>query len=157
MGKRLTPREGFIGGMICGAVFALVESLGMMSSAPAEGWALSAVGRMGTAILHITTTSLTGWGLATAWQDRHFGKLGAACLISVFFHGVWNTFGLLAGWGALVPAGSFGLRLAGIAPVVLAFLAIVLYCLLMIGNRLLVQPAEQISDRHNRSEEISKG
>ena len=99
-GKPLTPAEGFTMGAICGATFALFESLGMfISPGVAEGWGLLILGRTGTGILHTVTSAVMGWGLAAAWSQRKYWSLGASYLIAISLHGIWNLFGILSGFG----------------------------------------------------------
>ncbi len=100
-GRSLTPRQGFIGGMICGAAFALLESLGALASPAADEWAVVAVGRVGTGILHITASGLMGWGMVKAWSESRYGLLIAAYALAVSFHALWNTSALMAGMGEL--------------------------------------------------------
>lgn len=96
-GKRLTPREGFIGGMICGAAFALLESLGALGNPGTNSWAIVAIGRIGTGILHISASGLVGWGMANAWTEGRYSRLVVAYLIAFGFHALWNTTALVAG------------------------------------------------------------
>lgn len=96
-GKNLTPREGFIGGMICGTAFALLESLGAMGNPGTNSWPIVAIGRIGTGILHISASGLVGWGLAQAWTRQKYLKLAAAYLLAFSFHAIWNTTALMAG------------------------------------------------------------
>ncbi len=96
-GKRITPREGFIGGMICGAAFALLESLGALGNPGTNSWAIVAIGRIGTGILHISASGLVGWGMANAWTEGRYSRLVVAYLIAFGFHALWNTTALVAG------------------------------------------------------------
>jgi hypothetical protein len=102
-GIRMSPEEGFTGGALCGAAFALLESLGMLSTPVSEGWAIIVIGRAGTGILHITCSAVVGWGFVSAWTN---GKkiwflygLGTA----VVLHALWNTVSLLTGFAAILP------------------------------------------------------
>lgn len=96
-GKKLTPHEGFVGGMICGAAFALLESLGAMGNPGTDSWPIVAVGRIGTGILHISASGMVGWGLAQAWTEGRYLRLAAAYLLAVGFHAIWNMTALVAG------------------------------------------------------------
>lgn len=149
IGKRLSPAEGFALGAICGATFALFESLGMLlSPQAAESWGLLILGRAGTGILHTVTSAMMGWGLASAWSERKYWSLGAAYLIAVSMHGVWNLFGMLSGFGMLIApdAGAAGLNLAArlgtIAPAALLVLAGILLAMFFGFNRRL-RPDDQ--------------
>jgi hypothetical protein len=96
-GRPLTPRDGFVGGMICGAAFALIESLGALASPAPESWAVIAIGRIGTGILHITASGLVGWGMAKAWNESKYGSLAASYLAAVSLHSLWNISALMTG------------------------------------------------------------
>ena len=136
--KQLTPAQGFNLGMVSGAAFGLVESLGFLSSVSGTDWVLTAVGRVGSGLLHITCSGLVGWGLAEAWRNRRYGRLALSYAAAVFLHGLWNLFGMLVG---LVPfidvtAGLVGfLRGLGvIAPYALVTIALGLVGILMTMN-----------------------
>ena len=71
-----TPAEGFSAGVLCGAGFALVESLSSAASVAAgSDWAFLTLARGGTDLLHILNGGLMGWAVASAWQQRRFGRL----------------------------------------------------------------------------------
>jgi hypothetical protein len=93
-GKRITPAEGFVAGLICGAGFTLFESLGMLSTFSGETWPAMALGRAGTDLLHMTTSSMLGWALASAWRDGKYGRLGLVYLGAAATHGLWNLVSL---------------------------------------------------------------
>ena len=141
----LTPAKGFKFGLICGATFGMVESLGMVASAPIEGWAGIIIGRLGTGLLHTVTTGLIGWGLATAWSKKHYLELGLSYLVSVFLHGLWNMFGLILGLFPMIEFSASGFdaellsRLSIIAPIALIVLIITMLLILIGSNRRLSQ------------------
>lgn len=103
-GRPLTPREGLLGGMICGASFALFESLGSLVSIGADTWAAVAIGRIGTGILHVTASGLVGWGMAKAWSEGRYGSLAAAYLAAFGLHAMWNLSALMTGFRELAQA-----------------------------------------------------
>lgn len=139
--NKLTPQEGFTAGLICGSAFAMFESLGMMASYSGEGWATLVIGRMGTGILHSLSTALTGWGLAVAWSEKKYLGLGAIYLVSVFLHGLWNTFSLLLAFEPFLGTSSINnsplTTLPSISPLILLTLTIFLIIMLAGSNRLL--------------------
>ena len=138
---KLTPADGFRAGLLCGAVFGMVESLGMMTSIPLDGWASIAIGRLGTGLLHTLTTGLMGWGLATAWSERKFIQLGAIYFVSFFFHATWNMFGLILGLFPFIDPElnktNFSLltRLNTIAPLALVVLILIMFIALFGFNK----------------------
>ncbi len=58
-GKKLTPSQGFIGGLIAGGCFALLETAGSIGVPTDLEWFTLLLGRTGTGLLHIT---LSGFG-----------------------------------------------------------------------------------------------
>ena len=97
-GRKISPQEGFVGGLLCGAGFALMENILYFSTmVTAEDWLLLAVGRAGTGVLHMLASGLAGWGLARAWRDGKWGFLIVTTLTSVILHGLWNALALLSG------------------------------------------------------------
>lgn len=91
--------EGFSAGLVCGAAFALVESVSAVVSLPQENWTALLIARIGTGLLHTLTAGLTGWALASAWRTGNYKRLAVTYLISMSLHGLWNFFALLSGLG----------------------------------------------------------
>jgi hypothetical protein len=139
--RPLTAREGFIGGLICGASFALLESLGALANPTMGAWPVVAIGRIGTGILHTTTSGLVGWGLGSAWSEGRFGRLAAAYTAAVCFHGLWNIFGLMSGLDGItrllgIDAGTLNVFIQ-ISPAVLILLSGLLISIMRRANLLL--------------------
>ena len=86
--QTLTPARGFLAGMLSGAAFGLFESL--LQAVPGEEWALLAVARTGTSLIHIFNSGLVGWGFALAWQTRSPMPWLKRFLVAVIIHGLWN-------------------------------------------------------------------
>ena len=138
--RKPTPAQGFVCGLICGAAFALLESLGIASSSTGDVWLLNMLQRSGTGLLHITTCGLMGWGLASAWSEQKYLRSGLAFCGAVLLHGTWNAFGLLMGFiPYLGPVVSAQLPVAAwmsqVAPVALGVLALVAFSILLGLNR----------------------
>jgi hypothetical protein len=148
--RRFTPADGFVTGMICGAGFALIESLGMLSTA-AVGmeWAASVTARLGTGLLHTVTAGIVGYGLASAWSRARYWRLAGIFFVAFLLHGIWNFFGVLVGIvpvleGPAMPANlAFLAQLGMVAPIALVVLGIVLFLILIGANRRLRQRSEQ--------------
>jgi hypothetical protein len=101
-GREISPQEGFVGGLLCGAGFTLMENiLFIATSATSEDWLFMAVGRAGTGVLHMLASGLVGWGLARAWRDRKWLFLGLITLAAVLLHGLWNALAVLTGFAPL--------------------------------------------------------
>ena len=135
-GKELTPSQGFSIGLICGAAFGLLESLSMISVASGGVWFSTAVGRVGTGLLHILTAGLSGWALAKTWQDHKYLRLSLMYLLVVLIHGTWNFFAVLMGVSHMaVPINSNLLNeLMVVSPWVLVGLGLLMAATLVIMN-----------------------
>lgn len=95
--RKLTPAEGFVAGMVCGATFALIESSFSIGSVPSEMWLLAAASRAGTGLLHIITAGVNGWALVSSWNDGNWMRIALTYILTVLVHGLWNFFALLMG------------------------------------------------------------
>jgi len=93
-GRGITPAAGFAAGALSGAGFAIFESLAMNGGG--EDWLLAELARSGTAVIHILTTAMTGWALASAWRDRRFSRLVLTYACVVLLHGLWNGMTVMA-------------------------------------------------------------
>ena len=103
------------------------------------------IGRLGTGLLHITTTSLVGWGLGVAWERGKYLKLGVIFFLAVSLHGIWNVFGLLVGLVPYLTEQSLALRLGTIAPLALAVLSMTLLFIMIGTNRRLRRQGSAVS------------
>lgn len=105
VGRPLSPAAGLVAGALSGAGFALTESL-LLSSGGAS-WPLLVLVRTGTGAIHILTSALTGWALASAWKRRRFGTLAAAYLAAVAIHSLWNGLTVTTVFSGLAQAQNF--------------------------------------------------
>jgi hypothetical protein len=94
-GRNPTPPQGFTAGVLSGAGFALFENI-TLSASSGEEWSLIMVSRLGTSIIHILTTGLTGWAIAWAWREKRYLRLGVTYLIAVAIHALWNGLAILS-------------------------------------------------------------
>lgn len=95
-----SPAQGFALGMLCGAGFAIFESL----NASADGttnWPVIASARAGTSLLHLAASGLMGWGIVSAFKEGRLGRSAAAYFAAVLIHGVWNAAAAGAGLAAM--------------------------------------------------------
>jgi hypothetical protein len=149
-GKRLTPRQGFVFGMISGGSFALVESLMMFINPAGSDWTVWVIGRLGTLLLHITTAGLLGWALASTWRDGKYIRVLLIYVVDVTIHALWNVFAILAGLQALLPLDEMAqntpllARLGIIAPGGLMVLSVLLFALFTGANRFLRRRDNQL-------------
>lgn len=88
-GKLDSPAQGFALGALSGAAFSLIETFG--SSAQVSDWAGLLTGRIGTSLLHITSSALMGWGIVLAWKQHQYVKLPLLYLGSSLLHAAWNS------------------------------------------------------------------
>ncbi|MDY6846028.1 MAG: PrsW family glutamic-type intramembrane protease [Chloroflexota bacterium] len=102
-GCKITPQEGFVGGLLCGAGFALMENvLYFTVSITAMDWLFMAIGRAGTGVLHMLASGLIGWGLAVAWRSGKWRFLSGTTFFAILLHGLWNAVALVTGIASLV-------------------------------------------------------
>ncbi len=149
--RDFTPAEGLAAGLICGAAFAVFESLTSLASSADGSWAVLIFGRLGTGLLHTATTGMIGWGLAEAWGSQRYLQLGLVYLLMTALHGLWNAFAVFMGAQLLLDAPAQGwlevllARMALVAPLALAVLLGVMFLILARANQLARrQPAAQI-------------
>ena len=100
--KLNSPAQGFALGALSGSAYALIETLGV--SAQSEEWASLLLARVGTGLLHITTTSIMGMGIFYAIHERRYFRLLAMYILSVSLHGLWNALALLYGFSTITDA-----------------------------------------------------
>ena len=101
-GNNPTPGLGFVAGVLSGGGFALFENLTLSATSGVE-WALVVSSRIGTSIIHIITTGLTGWALASAWSQKKYPRLIASYFIAVAIHALWNGLVILSIVPVLLP------------------------------------------------------
>ncbi|MAT41270.1 MAG: hypothetical protein CL609_02935 [Anaerolineaceae bacterium] len=140
-GKKLTPSQGFVGGLIAGACFALLETAGSIGVPTDLEWFTLLLGRTGTGLLHITLSGLVGWGLASLFYDKNWGRALGNYVLAVLIHGTWNLFALLSGIIPVLPdpesVGNFPFFLSQVGPFVLFALSVInLIILIRINQKL---------------------
>lgn len=148
IGRRLTPAAGFAAGAVSGAGYALFESL--MLSRSGEDWVWVILGRAGTAVLHIATSSLMGWALVQALNGIGVIRLGLVYLSAVLVHGSWNALVIInallilpAEWKtSFISQNTIG-WVEKVAPIVLVLLVILMFSMLFWANRKLARAVVQ--------------
>ena len=88
-GKLESQAQGFALGALSGAAFALAETFGV--SGRTNEWAVLLLTRIGTGILHITTSALMGAAIVLAWRERRYLQLLRNYILVVALHGLWNA------------------------------------------------------------------
>ena len=142
--RGLTPAQGFAGGLLSGAAYAIFESL-VLANASTE-WAILALARVGTALLHIVTTGLTGWALVQVWPSapgktkQNAARLAITYLVVVCLHGLWNGLTLVTAWADFMrqlESSSSGMlmQVGLLAPFGLGALVLIFFAILTGANR----------------------
>lgn len=144
-GRKITPAAGFAAGALSGAGYAIFESLALNGGG--DDWLLVEIARSGTAVIHILTTAMTGWALASAWRDRRYLRLVLTYACVVLVHGMWNGMTVMALVSEAAPPGSEALQWPGLqifevlSPVVLVSLTIGAFVVFLWMNWKLRPPA----------------
>lgn len=134
--KLNSTAQGFTLGALSGAGYALIETIGV--SGQASEWAVLLFTRVGTGLLHITTSALMGAAIVSAWRARRYWRLIGTYLFVVLLHGLWNAFAMLFTFSTLAGFLDQPGRLATIQPWLIAMmslLAVGFFLVLVISNR----------------------
>ena len=133
--RMLSPTEGFAAGVLSGAGYALFENL--FITPPGGEWALVSIGRIGTSTMHMLTTGLTGYALASAWSLKRYLRLGGIFGLAVLIHALWNGLTLLSVAGVLPESAGLGdlARIGQLTALGLVMLFLFLFSGLVITNR----------------------
>ena len=135
-GKLESPAQGFTLGALSGAGYALIETIGV-SSQTVE-WASLLFSRIGTGLLHITTSALMGTAIVLAWRERRYLRLIGTYFLAVTLHGLWNTFAMLFTFSSLAELLGQQDGLSTLQPIMIiamSILAIGLFAILVLSNR----------------------
>jgi hypothetical protein len=131
-----SPSQGFALGALCGAAFALLETLGV--SGQSQEWTGLLLTRLGTDILHVTTAALMGAAIVYAIRERRYLLLLGTYLLSVSLHGLWNALAILFTFSSVAENYVNRSLLSGLAipfAAALGLLAVLLLTLLVLSNR----------------------
>jgi len=137
--KLESSAQGFAFGALSGASFALVETFGV--SGQTGEWAGLLTSRIGTGILHITTSALMGAAITLAWRERRYFRLIGTYLLVITLHGFWNALAITYSFSTLadvVGQNSTLTTLQGPITIGMGFLAIVMFAILVISNRKII-------------------
>ena len=99
-GKLESRAQGFALGALSGAGFALAETFGV--SGQTSEWAILLLTRIGTGILHITTSAVMGAAIVLAWRERRYLQLIGSYMFVVALHGLWNALAITFTFSALM-------------------------------------------------------
>lgn len=126
--------EAFVGGVIGGAAYALVEAV--LLSQQADAWLATMTARTGATLMHAFTTGIACWGLAEGFSKKRWGRSIAGYLIAVLFHGLWNALAISV---ALIEGSMAEMEVVPDATVVLQVI-ITLTILLLVATALIGLP-----------------
>jgi len=135
-GKLDSESQGFAFGALCGAGFALWETFNV--SGQMNEWGILLFTRVGTGLLHITTSALMGGAIYLAVRQRRYMRLLGTYLLAVLLHGLWNLAAITTSFSAVAITYT---QLDGYEPIQwasgigLIVLAIGLLILLVASNR----------------------
>ena len=101
--KLNSPSQGFALGALSGAGYGLAETINV--SGQVGDWGSLLFTRIGTGLLHITTSALMGAAIVMAWRERRYLRLAGTYLIAILLHGLWNAAAITYGISAV--AGEF--------------------------------------------------
>ncbi|HSL46048.1 MAG TPA: PrsW family glutamic-type intramembrane protease [Anaerolineales bacterium] len=135
--KLESPAQGFTLGALSGAGYALIETIGVSGQQTGE-WATLLFTRIGTGLLHITTSAIMGAAIVLAWRERRYLRLLGSYLLAVSLHGLWNALAMVFTFSTLATFLEQPGRLRALQPVMviaLAGLVIVLLAILTLANR----------------------
>ncbi|HEY3473911.1 MAG TPA: PrsW family glutamic-type intramembrane protease, partial [Anaerolineales bacterium] len=132
-----SPAQGFSLGALSGAGYGLIETIGISAQAPGD-WAGLLFSRIGTGLLHITTSALVGAAIVVAWRERRYARLLGVYLFAVLLNGLWNMLAMLFSFSELAELLKQAGWLQTIQPTLitaLGMLAVALFVILIISNR----------------------
>ncbi len=153
--RRITPQEGFVNGLLCGAGFALMENVLYATTILfAEDWLLMAITRSWTIVVHMLASGLVGWGLARLWRDGKWVFMVLTTLGAFLLHALWNTMALVCGLAPLFVYDSdptLWQTLFFYIPLIVLFIvsAVVIF---LIHKHLLRQQSKTESEAHIKSD-----
>lgn len=135
-GKLNSTAQGFTLGALSGAGYALIETIGV--SGQESEWAILLFTRIGTGLLHITTSALMGAAIVSAWRERGYRHLIGMYVFVVLLHGLWNALAMLFTFSTLAEFLDQPGPLGTIQPwliAVMSLLAVGLFAILVFSNR----------------------
>ncbi|MGZ9222060.1 MAG: PrsW family glutamic-type intramembrane protease [Anaerolineales bacterium] len=138
---KLNAAQGFTLGALSGAGYALIETIGV--SGQTIEWASTLTSRIGTGLLHITTSALMGAAIVMAWRERRYLRFIGTYVLAILLHGLWNSIAVFFAFSTIAELFGQAGPLSTIQPamiVSLAVLAIVLFVILVISNLRMRKP-----------------
>ena len=105
--RNTDPSERIRADLNCGAGCALFDRLHRVNFLALKNigfseWAGLMLGRFGGSLLHILSGGMIGLAIGKFWQNRKFGSLFLAYLISWSLHAAWNALAVVGGINPLL-------------------------------------------------------
>ena len=92
--KPLTPKDGWVLGLLSGAGFALVENLGNITAG--EGWTFLVLARAGASALHMFNTAIISYTVVLARVKKRWLPAVLAIIGTILIHSFWNGISIFA-------------------------------------------------------------
>ena len=131
-----SPAQGFALGALSGSAYALIETLGV--SAQTADWAGLLLSRIGTGMLHITTSALMGAAIVYAFRERRYLRFIGTYILAISLHGLWNALAILYSFAAIAESigkQNFFTKYQTPVIVIMIILALLLLIILLLSNR----------------------
>ena len=148
LGNKLdSPAQGFALGALSGASYALIETIGV--SGQGGEWASLLFTRIGTGLLHITTSALMGAAIVLALRKRRYLRLLGTYVIAIALHGLWNASAMLYTFSEIANLRNQTDRLSAIQPIsvgALSILSLGLFAILLSSHARMKKAMEPVSE-----------
>jgi len=128
--KLQSPAQGFTLGALSGAGYGLIETLNI--SGQSGDWATLLFSRIGTGLLHITTSALMGAAIVLAWRERRYLRLFGTYLLAILLHGSWNALAVFFSFSGLSDFFEQPTRLTAMHPAISIAMAVLTFGLFAI-------------------------
>jgi hypothetical protein len=159
-GKLDSPAQGFSLGALSGAGYALIETVGI-SGQQSGDWASLLFARIGTGLLHITTSALVGAAIVYAWRERRYARLLGTYLLAVLLHGSWNALAMLFTFSGLAQLleqpGPWSTLQPALIVAMSLMVATLLAILILANRRLRARTVAALAEPERLPDEIDSG
>jgi hypothetical protein len=127
LGRKPSPSESFLSGVLGGVGFAFVEAI--LLTPTGMDWTQTMFTRGAATMMHTFTAGMTCWGIGQAITYKRWKRFLGAFAIAVTMHGLWNAAAIGIGIGTLAGQGGETIISSGIAQSILIMGVLVLVAL----------------------------
>jgi len=127
LGRKPSPSESFLSGVLGGVGFAFVEAI--LLTPTGTDWTQTMFTRGAATMMHTFTAGMTCWGIGQAITYKRWKRFLGAFAIAVTMHGLWNAAAIGIGIGTLAGQGGETIISSGIAQSILIMGVLVLVAL----------------------------